>query len=50
MPLEQDPKIGGLLDRTSLAKALDNVEWLTELKDVRVPLVSNSYESKKLGY
>ena len=50
MPLERDSKIGGLLDRTSLAKASDNVEWLTELKDGRVPSVANSYESKKLGH
>ena len=49
-PLERDPKIGGLLDRRSLAKALDNVDWLTELKDGRVPSVPNSCETKKLGH
>ena len=51
-PLERDPRVGGLLDRASLAKALDNVDWLMELKDGRVPSVpaSTSHESKKLGH
>ena len=43
-PLERDPRVGGLLDCASLAKVLDNVDWLVE--DGRVPSVpaSSSHE------
>ena len=35
-PSERDPSNGGVLDRQSLASALESVEWTPELKDGRV--------------
>ena len=36
-PTERDPANGGLIDRQSLARAIQKVEWTPELKDGRLP-------------
>lgn len=50
--LDRDTKVGGVLDRNDLAKALSGVPWTTELKDGRVPTVcpSDPGGRNKLGF
>lgn len=47
-PTERDSKNGGLLDRNDLARALGNLQWTTELKDGRIPIVYQ--DGRKLGH
>ena len=39
-PLDRDPQDGGLLNRSELAAALNRVDWTTELRDGRVPSIT----------
>lgn len=46
---QRDPKIGGVLNKNSLSKALANINWTSELKDGRVPHIYES-ASSLLGF
>ena len=43
---ECDSSQGGLLDRNDLIKSLNKVNWTTELKDGRVPMLTPSHDTK----
>lgn len=45
---ERDPKKGGVLSRADLIRAMQRVEWTTEMKDGRVPVITP--DSQKLGH
>ena len=47
-PSERDPSNGGLLDKQSLASAIQKVEWTPELKDGRIPTFCK--DGQKLSY
>ena len=48
---DRDTSEGGVLDRSSLVKALEKVKWTVELKDDRVPSLNpNHGGSSKLGH
>ena len=47
-PVERESRNGGPLDRTDLIKALERVQWTTEMKDGRVPTVCQ--DGQKLGH
>ena len=51
-PSERDPQAGGVLSRKSLADAIQRVHWTTELKDGRVPFITESPPTghSNLGY
>ena len=43
---ERNSSQGGLLDRNDLIKSLYKVNWTTELKDGRVPMLTPSHDTK----